>query len=142
MPGIRTIAAALLATGPELRLQSLADGNILQLCDDAGRPLLSVEAPIQIHTPGETTRLLGPGADARTPMWWTEARASTAVPEAEHLAATFAGHLAHHLDGTVWPENTPLPPPGTTLDTNATAAPTPAAAQPAVDVLTDRVAVV
>ncbi|MBV9026647.1 MAG: hypothetical protein JO362_23260 [Streptomycetaceae bacterium] len=142
MPGIRTIAAALLATGPEMRLQSLADGNILQLCDDAGRPLLSVEAPLQIHTPGETTRLLGPAADTRTPIWWTEARASTAVPEAEHLAATFAGHLAHHLGGTLWPENTPLPPPGTTLDTSTTAAPTPAAAQPAVDVLTDRVAVV
>ncbi len=141
MPDIRTIAGALLAAGPELRLQSLADGAVIQLCDDAGRPLLSVEAPVLIDVPGETRRLLGPEADERTPLWWTEARASTAVPQGERLAAAFAGHLARHLDGTTWPPEA-ADVPQVPLDGGATVAPAPAAAQPAVDVLTERVAVV
>ncbi|MGW7008642.1 DUF6177 family protein [Streptomyces sp. NPDC054933] len=132
---------ALLAAGPDLRLQSLADGAIVQLCDDDGRPLLSVEAPVLLEVPGETRRLLGPEADPGTPAWWTEARASTAVPEGERLAAAFAGHLARHLDGTTWPPDA-ADVPDTPLDATATVAPAPAAAQPAVDVLTERVAVV
>ncbi|MCQ4045991.1 DUF6177 family protein [Streptantibioticus rubrisoli] len=141
MPDVRTIASALLAAGPELRLQSLAGGAVIQLCDAAGRPLLSVEAPVLLDVPGETRRLLGPQADARTPLWWTEARASTAVPGGERLAATFAGQLARRLDGSTWPPEA-ADVPDTPVEATATVAPAPAAAQPAVDVLTDRVAVV
>ncbi len=36
-------------------------------------------------------------------MWWTEARASTAVAEGGRLAGSFAGRLATVLGGTVWP---------------------------------------
>lgn len=143
MPDARAIVAALLAAGPDLRLQSIADGAVLQLCDNAGRPLLSVEAPLLLQVPGETARLLGPEtAYVPTPIWWTEARASTAVPQAETLAAVFASHLARHLDGTVWPKTATVPVPTPTEPPKGIEAPSPAAAQPAVDVLTDRVAVV
>ncbi|GAA1919198.1 DUF6177 family protein [Streptantibioticus ferralitis] len=144
MPDTRSIINALMAAGPDLRLQSIADGAVLQLCDDGGRPLISVEAPILIQVPGETTRLLGTDvACTSIPIWWVEARASTAVDEAGRAAATFASHLADHLDGTVWPPDTALPPQALTpVDAKTTSAPTPAAVQPAVDVLTDRAAVV
>ncbi|NJQ03895.1 DUF6177 family protein [Streptomyces zingiberis] len=145
MPDAWSVVAGLLAGGPDLRLGAAGDGAVLQLCDEAGRPLVSVESPVLVQVAGETARLLGPdGAPpGEGPVWWVEARASTAVPEAERLAGAFAGRLAAMLDGTVWPpgageamgDGDPVPP-------GVTAAPAPVAAQPAVDVLTGHAAVV
>ncbi|WP_095757393.1 DUF6177 family protein [Streptomyces xinghaiensis] len=145
MPDAWSVVAGLLAGGPELRLRTAGEGAVLQLCDEGGRPLVSVESPVLVQVPGETVRLLGPEAatDGDGPVWWVEARASTAVPEAERLAGAFAGRLAGMLGGTVWPpgageaagDGDPVPP-------GVTAAPAPVAAQPAVDVLTDKAAVV
>ncbi|WP_199830910.1 DUF6177 family protein [Streptomyces sp. NBRC 110028] len=107
-----------------------------------GRPLVSIEAPFLIQVPGETARLLGTGnTAAEGPVWWTEARATTAVPEAGQLAGSFAGRLATVLHGTTWP------PEAATTDVVplATDSPTPAAniaPHPAIDVLTDTTAVV
>ncbi|MEU6174626.1 DUF6177 family protein [Streptantibioticus parmotrematis] len=143
MPDPRTLAAALTAAGPGLRLRSLGDGSVLQLCDDQGRPLLSVEAPIDVRVPHEVVRLLGRGVGPDGPVWWTEARAATGVSAAEPLAAAFVSHLARELDGRVWPPGREVP---TTAARTPGAAPPPApepvAAQPAVDVLTERAAVV
>ncbi|MFI9274593.1 DUF6177 family protein [Kitasatospora sp. NPDC052896] len=143
MPDTDSIAKALAAAGPGFHLRSVAGGAMLQLCDEAGRPLLSVEAPLFVEVPGEAARLLGPeAAEVGAPVWWIEARASTAVPEAERLGALFAGRLARELDGIVWPAQArgldEQPPP----DAEVTVVPSPAAVQPAVDILTDRVAVV
>ncbi|GHK01035.1 hypothetical protein SY2F82_28320 [Streptomyces sp. Y2F8-2] len=140
MPNLNTLLAGLYAGGPDLGVNTTADGAVVQLCAGDGRPLVSVEAPILVHIPGETTRLLDcPTPDG--PVWWTEARASTAVAEAGRLAASFAGRLATVLGGTVWP-----PEAATTdvvpLTTDVTAVPVPTTATPAVDVLTTTTAVV
>ncbi|MFE9536578.1 hypothetical protein [Streptomyces sp. NPDC006691] len=94
--------------------------------------------------PGEAQRLLGATNPDGKQKWWTEARASTAVPGAERLAGAFAARLTTLLGGTVWLPGAPgVDDPGRPVDTSGiTAAPTPAAAQAAVDVLTDKVAVV
>jgi hypothetical protein len=142
MPDLRTLLAGLYAGGPDLGVNTLADGAVIQLCAPDGRPLVSVEAPILVQVPGETTRLLGisPGTPD-SPVWWTEARASTAVAEGGRLAGSFAGRLATVLGGTVWPpeaSSTDVVP----LTTDISAVPVPATSAPAVDVLTAKAAVV
>jgi len=140
MPDLPTLLAGLYAGGPDLGISTLADGAVVQLCAPDGRPLVSVETPVLVQVPGETERLLGAtGHDG--PVWWTEARASTAVAEAGRLAGSFAGRLAAVLDGAVWP-----PEAATTevvpLTTGISAVPVPATGTPAVDVLTSAAAVV
>ncbi|NBE53821.1 DUF6177 family protein, partial [Streptomyces boluensis] len=141
MPDPMAILAGLYAGGPDLEAQTLHDGAVIQLTTPAGRPLLSVEAPLLIHVPGETARLLGPGTSGDAPVWWTEVRASTALPEAERLAASFAGRLNILLGGTTWPADTATLEVVELSPETATLAP-PDEAQPAVDVLTPRAAVV
>ncbi|MFG2805913.1 DUF6177 family protein [Streptomyces massasporeus] len=140
MPDLPTLLAGLYAGGPDLGVNTTADGAVVQLCGPDGRPLVSVEAPILVQVPGETFRLLGHTV-ADGPVWWTEARASTAVAEAARLAGSFAGRLATVLGGTVWP-----PEAATTdvvpLTTDVSAIPAPATGSPAVDVLTATTAVV
>ena len=140
MPDIRTVLAGLHAGGPDVGVQAAANGAVLQLCTPGGQPLVSIEAPFLVQVPGETARLLGTGITApENPVWWTETRATTAVPEAGQLAGSFAGRLATVLHGTTWP-----PEAATTdvipLTTGSSAAP--ANAHPAIDVLTDTTAVV
>ena len=140
MPDLRTLLAGLYAGGPDLGVNTLADGAVVQLCAHDGRPLVSVEAPILVQVPGETARLLDHAIE-EGPVWWTEARASTAVAEAGRLAGSFAGRLATELGGTVWP------PDAATTDVvphtpDVSAIPAPATGTPAVDVLTATTAVV
>ncbi|MFT2017275.1 DUF6177 family protein [Streptomyces sp. 796.1] len=141
-PDPATLLAGLYAGGPDTRVTHTGEGAVIQLRDEAGHPLLSVEAPILVQVPGEVERLLGtelPVPDG--PVWWTEARASTAVAGAAGLAGSFAGRLATVLDGVVWP-------PGSatteviTLAPDPANAPTPPDAPPAAEVLTDRAALV
>lgn len=142
MPDPVAILAGLYAGGPDLEAQTLHNGAVIQLSTPQGRPLLSVEAPLLVHIPGEAARLLGPGIPVPDgPVWWTEVRASTALPEAEQLAASFAGRLNTILGGTTWP-------PGTATVDAVELTPESAAltaseeTQPAVDVLTDQAAVI
>ncbi|WP_328672076.1 DUF6177 family protein [Streptomyces sp. NBC_00328] len=142
MPDLRTLLAGLYAGGPDLGVSTLADSAVIQLHAPDGRPLVSVEAPVLIQVPGETARLLGAGPGLPdSPVWWTEARASTTVAEGGLLAGSFAGRLATVLNGSVWPPeaaSTDVVP----LTTDISAVPVPATAAPAVDVLTDNAAVV
>ncbi|WP_405889777.1 DUF6177 family protein [Streptomyces sp. NBC_00133] len=143
MPDVWTLLAGLHAGGPDLGVATDADGAVIQLCGPGGRPLVSIEAPILVHTPGETERLLGarPGDVPSAPLWWTEARASTAVPEAERLAGSFAGRLTTVLGGATWPPDaahTAVVP----LTSDITALTAAEDALPAVDVLTGSTAVV
>jgi hypothetical protein len=104
-PDPRAIVAGMLAAGEQLRVREAANGAIIQLCDDEGRPLVSVETPILVRVPGEVDRLLGPGHSERLglPVWWIEARAPSGRPEAQALARRFATEVADRLDGIVWP---------------------------------------
>lgn len=140
MPDPLSVLAGLFAGGPDLLAGVEGEGAVVQLCDARGRPLVSIEAPLFVQVRGEAERLLGASAP-EVPYWWTEARATTGVREAEQLAGTFAARLATLVGGTAWPPEVA----GSlaVVDTDGmSAAPVPAAAQPAVDVLTDKVAVV
>ncbi|MED7947984.1 DUF6177 family protein [Streptomyces sp. BE303] len=140
MPDPWSVLAGLLAGGPDKLVNTAGEDAVIQLCDEQGRPLLSVEAPLLVQVRGEAERLLGANPP-RVPFWWTEARATTGVPDAERLAGAFAARLASLSGGSAWP---PQAARSTAVVETAglTAAPAPAAAQPAVDVLTDKVAVV
>lgn len=141
LPDAWSVLVGLLAGGPDLRVDTAAEGAVVQLCDGEGRTLLSVEAPMLLRVPGEANRLLD--ADAGDgPRWWVEARAATGVPRAERLAGAFAARLTALLGGTVWPPDAPGDADELVDTSGVTAVPAPAAAQPAVDVLTERVAVV
>ncbi|MER5812505.1 DUF6177 family protein [Streptomyces sp. NPDC002033] len=139
MPDTAALLVALAAGGTDLDATAVADGAVIQLLGAGGRPLVSVEAPVLVQVPGEVERLLG--TPARTPVWWTETRASTAVPEAADLAGGVAGRLAEVLGGTVWPPGagriTEVP-----VGSEAAAAPAPVGALPTVDVVTESTAVV
>ncbi|MBI0299399.1 hypothetical protein JBE04_34310 [Streptomyces sp. PRKS01-29] len=140
MPDIWSIVAGLFAGGPDLDVRAAGEGAVVQMCDEAGRPLVSVEAPLLVRVAGEAARLLGPEAGGTgVPVWWTEARAATGVERAELLAASFARRLARLCGGSVWPSAAAADA-GAAQPGAASAAP--AAAQPAVDVLTERTAVV
>lgn len=103
-PDPRIIVEGMRAAGDELRVRKAANGAVIQLCDDEGRPLVSLEAPVLVQVPGEIDRLLGPGYGDRLglPVWWIEARAPSGRPEAQALARRFAAEVARRLDGLVW----------------------------------------
>ncbi|MFB8249857.1 DUF6177 family protein [Streptomyces sp. NPDC055952] len=140
MPDPLSVLAGLLSGGPDLLVGTEGEGAVVQLCDLQGRPLVSVEAPLLVQVRGEAERLLG-AREPEVPYWWTEARATTGVKEAEELAGTFAARIATLVGGTAWPPQTAWSLAVVKTD-GMTVAPAPAAAQPAVDVLTDKVAVV
>ncbi|MFJ4478702.1 DUF6177 family protein [Streptomyces xanthochromogenes] len=142
MPDPATLLAGLYAGGPDLTINTLADGAVFQLCTPDGIPLLSVETPHLVYHPHEARRLLGAQVPLpEGPFWWTEARATGTLPEAERLAASFAGRLTSVLGGAVWPPDVahtdvvPLP-------SSLTLPPVPDGQPPAVDIHTDRVSVV
>ncbi|RSO08146.1 hypothetical protein DMH18_21810 [Streptomyces sp. WAC 06783] len=140
MPDPWTLLAGLLSGGPEKLVDTAGEDAVVRLCDDAGRPLVSVEAPLLVQVDGEAERLLGATAPP-VPYWWTEARATTGVEHAEQLAGTFAARLASLAGGSAWPPEAARSVAVVKTD-GMTVAPTPAAGQPAIDVLTDQVAVV
>ncbi|MCC3779336.1 DUF6177 family protein, partial [Streptomyces sp. UNOB3_S3] len=104
MPDSWAVVAGLYAGGPDVEAAGVHDGAVVQLRAADGRPLVSVEAPLLVHVPGEAERLLGDGVGAPpVPYWWTDVRASTALPEAAPLAGSVAGRLRMLLGGAVWP---------------------------------------
>ncbi|MGW2616192.1 DUF6177 family protein [Streptomyces sp. NPDC001500] len=135
MPDTWALLAGLYAGGPLTRVTAGSEGAVLRLCAPDGRPLMSVEAPLLVQVPGEAERLLG--RDMPVPFWWTEARASGAVPEAERLAGSVCGRLALLLGGGTWPERAAST---DVVDVGAVVAPDDG--QPVVDVLTESTAVV
>lgn len=102
-PDLRDIAAGMTAAGTELGVRQVAEGAVIQLCDEEENPLVSVETPVLVQVPGEVERVLhdlstGP---VSVPVWWTELRAS-GTEQAVTLAYAFADELAGRLDGLVW----------------------------------------
>lgn len=107
-PDVHDVAAALLAAGERFHIRSAAAGAVVQLCDDRGRPLVSIEVPVLVRVPGEVERLLGDRvAGVPPPLWWVETRAPSGREGAERLARRFAETLAARCRGVVWPEAPP-----------------------------------
>ncbi len=140
MPDPWAVLAGLLSGGPDKLVGTRGVGAVIQLCDAEGRPLVSVEAPLLVSVEGEAERLLGTTAPP-VPYWWTEARATTGVAEAEALAGTFAARLATLVGGSAWPPDAAGSIAVVKTD-GVSVAPEPAADRPAIDVLTGKVAVV
>ncbi|MFK0096691.1 MULTISPECIES: DUF6177 family protein [unclassified Streptomyces] len=137
MPEPKALLAGLHAGGPDLRVDEAGDGAVVRLCADSGQTLVSLEAPRYLQVPGEVERLLGKGVWDESPVWWTEARASSAAAGAARLAGSVAGRLAAVLGGAVWP-----PRAGHTEVVPGLAGLSGDTAPPGVDVLTARAAVV
>ncbi|MGW1690375.1 DUF6177 family protein [Streptomyces sp. NPDC002399] len=137
MPDTKTLLAGLHAGGPDLLVNRAGGGSVVQLCTAAGQALVSVEAPRYLQVPGEVDRLLGSAVHAESPVWWTEARATTAVEEAGRLAGSVAGRLTAVHGGTVWPREA-----GHTDVVADPADATTTATPMGVDILTDTAAVV
>ncbi|MEE1832336.1 DUF6177 family protein [Streptomyces sp. SP17KL33] len=135
MPDVWALMTSLYAGGSDLDLSAAAEGAVVQLHGPGGRPLVSVESPVLVQVPGEAERLLGQAMEV--PFWWTEARASTAVPEAERLAGVVCGRLNALLGGATWPAGA-----ASTQVVDVSAVPSAGSGQPAVDVVTDNAAVV
>jgi hypothetical protein len=93
--------AAMQACGPDLRLDTIERGSLVQLCDERERPLITIEGPRLVQVPGEVQRLLGV-PDAPHPTWWVEARAVSTVPEAAAIARRFAAALLSLTGGVSW----------------------------------------
>ncbi|ARF55958.1 DUF6177 family protein [Streptomyces gilvosporeus] len=144
MPDVWAVAAGLTAGGPDSQVSAEADGAVLQLSDAEGRPLASIEAPLLVHIPGEAARLLGPEYAAvgqGRPLWWTEIRAATGAHGADRLAGVIASRLVGRLGGAVWPRTAAVEEYGEAVPEVAATDRQPTG-QPAVDVLTDRAAVI
>jgi hypothetical protein len=103
-PQVQSVVDAMAATDEGLGVRGAADGAVIQLCDEHGRALLSIEAPQHVRVEGEIERLLGAEVAARTPapVWWVEARAAGGDERSAELARRFAGELVRLLGGTVW----------------------------------------
>lgn len=99
-PDVQATLTALLAAGPELRVRPIERGGLIQLCDDAGAPLVTVEGPSLVQVPGEVERLLG--FDVPAPVWWVELRARDHHAEAVHVAHRFADVLTQSAGGVTW----------------------------------------
>ncbi|MBT2492707.1 hypothetical protein J7E96_30195 [Streptomyces sp. ISL-96] len=139
MPDAGSVLAGLYAGGPDLRVSSSAEGAVVHLRTQDGRCVVTVEVPLFVQVPGEIRRLLGAGAGAEAPVWWTEVRATTAVAEAERLAGAVAGRLTALLGGSTWPADA--------AHTDVVAVPSEDGGSPvdsplAVDVLTPQAAVI
>jgi len=105
-PDVHDVAAALLAAGERFGVRTAADGAVVQLCDEDGRPLVSIEVPVLVRVAGEVERLLGREVAAGLPpppLWWVETRAPGTREGAERLGRRFAETLAARCGGVVWP---------------------------------------
>ena len=107
-PGVDALAAALEAAGRGLTVRGVEQGGMVQLCDEDGRALVTIEGPLFVQVDGEARRLLDPGIEAPSPVWWMEARAAAHRPEAIETAHRFAAELVAATGGCTWPA-TPEP---------------------------------
>lgn len=95
------ILGGLGATGEDLGVRAVADGAVVQLCDEDGVPLVSIEIPLLVQVPGEVERMLGPAVGAvKTPAWWVEVRAAP-DERARGIAHRYAEDQVARLGGRV-----------------------------------------
>lgn len=139
MPDPASLLVGLLAGGPDRLVGAQGDGAVVHLCDAEGRPFVSVESPLLVHrgrggtaARGEGTSgpLLVDGGPGHHGCRRGRAPGGHVRGQARHAARRLRlpGGGARSLE--------------VVQGDGAGLVPAPAAAQPAVDVLTDKVAVV
>jgi hypothetical protein len=100
-PDTGTTLAAMHACGPDLRVNTVQRGALVQLCTGDGDPLVTIEGARLVQVPGEAQRLLGIDEDLPCPLWWVEVRA-TGLAEAPRIARRFAAALLSATGGVSW----------------------------------------
>jgi len=101
-PDVAAILDALLAAGPQLGLQPVPRSGEVQLLDEAGRVLVSIDGPILVQVAGEAQRLLGVQS-APNPSWWVTCRADGMLPGADGAAERLCAELVRAAGGLTWP---------------------------------------
>lgn len=120
-PDADAILAALYAAAPGLHVRPVEGAALIQLCDDHGRVLVTIDSPLLVRARGEADRILGEDAGAPHPAWWVEARApgggttrrpgagtagchdSAGRPGGRQIARGFAEALVAATGGCIWP---------------------------------------
>lgn len=101
-PARENLHASLAAAGTDWSVRAVSGGAVLQLCDDDGEPVVSIDSPSYIQVPGEPARLLGPELSGLPcPVWWVEVRAA-GRPGAPAVAWRYAAALVDRLGGRLW----------------------------------------
>ncbi|CAL9519836.1 hypothetical protein SUDANB121_03831 [Nocardiopsis dassonvillei] len=103
VPDPQAVSEAFRQAGSGRSLDALSGGNILRLCDPAGRPLVTLEPPQSVGSRAEVARLLGQEAvwGLPDPCWWVELRARP-DQEGRDAAHRVADALALGMGGSVW----------------------------------------
>lgn len=99
MPEPGTVLAALRAAGPDLLVDAVEAGALIQLRAADGAVLVSIESPRLVQVAGEAERLLGIVEPLPRPVWWVEARAR---PAGAVVARRYAAALVAETGGTTW----------------------------------------
>ncbi|TVT61603.1 hypothetical protein FNH05_02760 [Amycolatopsis rhizosphaerae] len=94
--------AALLAAGPELRLHTVDETQLVQLFHEDGRLMLTTEGARLVQVAGEVARLLRFQGEVPHPVWWVESRAPGHDREAESVARRFTHALLTATGGMSW----------------------------------------
>lgn len=101
MPGPEIMLGAMLAAGGDLHVCSDLLGAVV-LLDDLARPVLRVEGPRLVHTPGEAQRLLGITLEVPQPAWWVEVYAPDQDADAAAAARRVVMGLVELAGGCSW----------------------------------------
>ncbi|QUG99930.1 hypothetical protein HUO13_03125 [Saccharopolyspora erythraea] len=101
-PGPGAMLAAMRAAGPELRVNTIDEAQLIQLYHEDGRLMMTTEGARLVQVRGEVRRLLGFDEDVPHPVWWVETRAPGGDPEAEAAARRFTQALVTTSGGVSW----------------------------------------
>jgi hypothetical protein len=70
---LRAVVEAAEVVDPSLRVRSLFDRAVLQLLNEAGEPVASIQNSVLLSNLDEVIRLLPDAPRVPVPVWWTEA---------------------------------------------------------------------
>lgn len=101
-PGPEVLLGAMRAAGPQLRVNTVDEAQLIQLYHEDGRLMLTTEGARLVQAGGEVRRLLGVEEGVPNPVWWVESRAPSGDPEAVETARRFTRALVAEAGGASW----------------------------------------
>lgn len=110
-PDALDLVESMVIADDTLGVREAGDGALVQLCDESGRVLVTIEPAQRVEIEGEVERLLGDAVTAglTVPYWWTGAWVPDDAPDGPAVAHRFAAALTSRLGGAVWPPTPPEP---------------------------------